>query len=333
MLESSRDILANDEKISVVIPTYNRANLILDAIESVVAQSQKPYEIIIVDDGSSDQTQQIIEDWKKKNANKTPTLHYIKQENQGGNVARNRGIREAKGNLIAFLDSDDTWHNTKLEKQIPLFKKDNAIGAVYCGLIEINIETGSLILDNDRKYAKGSILNALLIRDVTGPTSTFIIRKSVFEQVGFFDEKLQARQDWDMWIRIATAFKIEAVEENLVNMRHHSGERTASNPLKEIIAYQEIRKKYSKLLKNKPTTLQQKAKAAYYKRMGRVHFHQKISNTKALKFYLLGIINYPFDFDGWAALLGFFIPSSLRTKINKSWNHFFSKTFLQIRSH
>ena len=168
---------------------------------------------------------------------------------------------------------------------------------------------------------------------MTAPTSTFLIRKKIFDELGGFDETLQARQDWDMWIRLAEKHEIRAVHENLMDLRHHKGIRTASNPHKEINAYMKIRQKYQYLLVEQPKKIQKEAKANFYKRLGRVHFHHKISKRIAFNYYLKGILLFPKDFDNWAALIGFFLPKTIRKKINKLWNIVFSKTKLVIRSH
>ena len=319
--------------ISIVIPTFNRAHLILDALETCVLQSYRPLEILVVDDGSTDRTIEFVQDWYERSSLKDVTLKIEKQENKGGNVARNNGIKNALGEFIAFLDSDDLWDTSKLEKQFELINHRDTIGGVYCGLRQVELESGKIISNEKRTYSEGFILDKLLVKDVTAPTSAYIIRKKVFDEVGFFDESLQARQDWDMWIRISEKYEIMAVHENLMDLRHHEGPRTASNPQKEINAYKAIRKKYNHLLIKQTKSTQKEAKANFYKRMGRVHFHHDISKSIAFKYYVKSIIIFPKDFDNWAALLGMFIPKYIRQKINTLWNKIFSKTRFAIRSH
>ena len=116
-------------------------------------------------------------------------------------------------------------------------------------------------------------------------------------------------------------------------LRHHKVIRTASNPHKEITAYIKIRQKYLYLLDKQPSSIQKEAKANFYKRLGRVHFHHNISKRIAFSYYIKGILLFPKDFDNWAALIGFFLPKIIRTKINGLWNNFFSKTKFAIRSH
>ena len=319
--------------ISIVIQTFNREHLILDAIETCVLQTYRPLEIVVVDDGSTDRTVEFVQNWSNGSSHKDVTLKIIKQENKGGNVARNNGIKNATGEFIAFLDSDDIWNTTKLEKQYEFIIQANTIGGVYCGLRQVEVESGKVISDNKRNYTEGFILSHLLIKDVTAPTSAFLIRKKVFEAVGGFDKTLKARQDWDMWIRISEKYEIRAIHENLMDLRQHKGLRTASNPQKEIEAYKKIREKYQHLLIKQPINIQKEAKANFYKRLGRVHFHHNISKRIAFSYYTKAILLFPKDFDNWAALIGFFLPKTIRTKISGHWKKVFSKTKFAIRSH
>lgn len=321
--------------VTAVVPTYNRAHLITDSLNSIAAQDYRPIEIIIVDDGSTDNTAEVVKQWQKLNKQAdTLTVSYIQQENQGGNVARNTGIVAASGAYIAFLDSDDLWHPSKLSKQLALFGHDPMVGGVYCGVQHVEVGHGKITEPTVRDYPQGWLLEKMLIHDVTAPTSTYVVRKEVFVNVGVFDVELQARQDWDMWIRLATEYKIGCVPEPLVDFREHPGPRTASNPQKEIVAYRQIMVKYAHLRKRYSFSCRQAAKAAFYRRMGRVHFHHcQLSTMRAFIFYLQSIAAWPFIFDSYAALAGMFFPSNTRGKIHRWWNRFFGKTKFAIRSH
>ena len=324
----------NNPLVTVVVPTYNRASLIADALASVYEQTYRPLQLIVVDDGSTDDTNSVVSSWITGHAQvENFSVKYISQDNQGGNVARNRGITEAAGEYVAFLDSDDLWHDNKLQLQMELFCDAPEVGGVYCGMRHIKLASGEVLALAKRSYPSGKLLNRLLVRDVTAPTSTYVIRKDVFEKVGSFDEELQARQDWDMWIRVASACEIGVVPEVLVDYREHAGVRTATNPQKEIAAYKRIMKKYSDLRDNCPFAVRQAAKSAFYRRMGRVHFHHKISNIKAMGYYWRAIIAWPFVFDNYAALFGMMLPTSIRQEVHKIWNHIFGATRFAIRSH
>ena len=319
--------------VSVVVPTFDRAHLIVEALESVYSQSYRPIELVVVDDGSKDHTCDVVERWMAGHRDDFFFARLLKQENRGGNPARNYGIREARGEFVAFLDSDDRWHAGKLQKQMEFVRADELVGAVYCGLQSWFAEENRVVVPSPRDYPSGRILNQMLIHDVTAPTSCYLVRRSVFDQVGLFDEELQARQDWDMWLRIAAAFKIVAVPEVLVDYREHSGVRTASNPQKEIQAYRMIMQKYATVRRGCSFKVRQAARASFYRRMGRVHFHQKISRPKAFVYQLLAILNWPLAFDSYAALFGMLLPRNGRQMIHRAWNRGFGGTSLAIRSH
>ena len=319
------------KRVSVVVPTFNRAHLVVDALESAIQQSQLPLEIIIIDDGSTDETENVVKEWMG-NQSSDVVVHYIKQTNQGGSAARNHGIRLAKGEFIAFLDSDDVWHREKLERQVNVMETSARIGGVYCGLRHVEMATESTY-DPVRSYPRGNLLEQLLIRDVTAPTSTYLVRREVFDKVGTFDETLDARQDWDLWIRLSEQFLIEAVPEALVDYREHEGHRTISDPKREMEAYRVILEKYTDLHEKHSFRTRRKIQASYLRRMGRVSFHQGLSNMDAFGYFVRSIIQWPFDFDTYAAMCGMILPSTMRGKIHNGWNRVFGKTMFAIRSH
>lgn len=321
------------ELISVVVPTYNRADLIVDALDSVYVQNYRPIELIVVDDGSTDDTVSVIKKWATTHTDPNFKTRTVRQANAGGNPARNNGIEHATGKYIAFLDSDDAWLPEKLGKQLLKFDAPE-VGAVYCGVQHMDFETGRVLEPSARQYAEGDLLEQLLVRDVTVQTSAYIVRKEIFDTVGSFDTALLARQDWEMWIRIAAACQIASVPEILVNFREHEGERTASNPQKEIDAYRMIRKKHAHLLNQSSIACRLRARAAYYKRMGRVNHKQPSLNSWQGACYAIGaLLNWPFDFDNYAALAGMLLPAQLRQSLHRLWNTIFGATRLAIRSH
>src|SRR5688572_22302626 len=126
------------QTVSVVIPTYNYGRFIAVAIESILRQTRPPLEIIVVDDGSTDETASVVESFGD-------AVKYVRQENAGVCAARNRGAAESRGDVIAFLDSDDSWEPTALERQVPFFDQDENIGLVHCGMREFDSDTGRTI--------------------------------------------------------------------------------------------------------------------------------------------------------------------------------------------
>ncbi len=324
----------SNEWVSAVIPTHNRAKILLDSLDSVWKQTYRPIELIVVDDGSEDETEAFVQKWAEKcQTEKAFTLRYVYQENHGANAARNRGISEATGRYVAFLDSDDLWLPDKMTKQIAVFRKQPEIGDVYCGLYHLDLDSGRRLEDAQNSYKAGWLIRSMLVHDITTPTSCHIVRKDCFEKVGMFDESLPARQDWDMWIRVSSAYKFGCVPEVLVEQREHAGSRVRSNPMNEINAAKKIFKKYAYLRKQQPLWVSLAARSSMYRRRGRVYFHRGLSKKKAVVLQLLAICVWPLNFDSYAALLGILIPDELRPKLHLAWNKIFGKTRLAIRSH
>ena len=206
------------QKISVVIPTYNYGRFIAEAIESALVQTRKPDDVIVVDDGSTDETEAAV---RRLEADR---VRYIRQPNAGVCVARNRGVAESSGDLIAFLDADDTWEPTKLEKQLAMFEADPEIGLVHCGMREFDGESGEtrvLRLDGQDGWVAHEIL--LWERPaIIGPGGTIMVNREAFASVGGFDERMKVGEDWDFCYRVARRYKVGFVREPLVNYRSHA---------------------------------------------------------------------------------------------------------------
>jgi glycosyltransferase involved in cell wall biosynthesis len=191
--------------ISVIIPTYNREEKVKNAIESVLAQTVKPYEIIVVDDGSTDNTKNVIQ--------KIKNITYIYQQNRGVSAARNKGIAHATGEYIALLDSDDLWKPEKLEKHIKYIKNNPKYNVSQTE--EIWIRNGKFV-NPMKKHLKpiGNIFIPSLELCLVSP-STVIIHKSIFEKYGTFDENLPACEDYDLWLRVSAFEPIGLLKEKL----------------------------------------------------------------------------------------------------------------------
>ncbi len=191
------------DSISVIIPTFNRAQLLRRALLSVLNQTRQPNEIIIIDDGSVDETAELI-------AREFPAIRYIFQQNQGVSSARNRGIAAASSEWIALLDSDDEWLSEKLHKQMKLLQLERENGTHYriCHTDEIWIRDGKRV-NPKVKHQKfgGYIFQKCLPLCVISPSSA-IIHKSIFEEIGRFDESLPACEDYDLWLRICARYPV-----------------------------------------------------------------------------------------------------------------------------
>jgi len=193
--------------ISVIIPTFNRKDLVTRAIESVVNQTLQPYELIVIDDGSTDGTSEIIK-------SEFPQIKYIWQENTGISNARNLGIQNSKGNWIAFLDSDDEWLPKKLEYQFNAIQTNSEFQIFHTN--EIWIRNGKRVNPKNKhqKYG-GHIFEKCLPLCVISPSSV-LIKKDIFKKYGLFDTALPACEDYDMWLRICAFLPVYYLEEPLL---------------------------------------------------------------------------------------------------------------------
>ena len=194
-------------KVSVIIPTFNRFSLISRAIDSVLNQTIKPFEIIVVDDGSSDNTSTFIK-------NNYKSVKLIKQKNLGVSKARNVGIKNSSGDWIALLDSDDEWKKNKLEVQIKSLSEHDYYSV--CHTNEIWIRNGIRVNQKKRhqKYG-GDIFDKCLDICRISPSS-IIFKKNIINDVGWFDEGLSICEDYDLWLRITANFKILFIDKPLV---------------------------------------------------------------------------------------------------------------------
>lgn len=318
--------------VSVVIPTFNRAHLICDALASVAVQTWPALEIIVVDDGSDDGTVATVQKWGKTNS-RPLAVRILEEPHLGGNAARNTGIQVARGQYVAFLDSDDEWLPQKIQLQMAAIATCPDARAVYCGVLERGIGDAGPPRVDRRDYPAGDLSRSLLVADSTAPTSCYLVKTDLLRSVNGFDETLEARQDWDMWIRIAQKTRIAAVPEALTVLRSHGGPRTISDPSREIRAHAHILKKYAHLRKAGGRFLDRRAQAAFLRRTGRVHHHHMGSRMGATRYLLCALATWPFDADTYFALAGMALPSGFRARVHVIWNTFFGRTALRIRSH
>ncbi len=198
--------------VSVIIPTFNRVTLLERALNSVLEQTLPANEVIIVDDGSTDNTVSTLQSLYSKN--EFPKVTFIEQENLGVSAARNTGINAAKYEWIALLDSDDVWHHNKLEKQIQALK--NAPEYLICHSDEVWIRNGRRVnKKNKHQKFSGHIFQHCLPMCVISP-SAVLIHRSIFDKVGLFDETLPACEDYDLWLRICSRYPVLYIDEALI---------------------------------------------------------------------------------------------------------------------
>lgn len=202
---SSYEVLENYVcELSVIVPTYNHAQFLGEAVQSVLDQTYQDYEIIIVDDGSTDNTREVLERFCD------PRIRYVYQENRGLGAARNTGIRGARGALVALLDADDVWKPDFLHRAANVLHTNLGIGAAYAGFRYMNAEGRPLSQTVCRVVPSDQFRQALLRGNWLCP-SAVVVRKSVFGEIGLFDETHSACEDLDMWLRISLRFGFEGI--------------------------------------------------------------------------------------------------------------------------
>ncbi len=204
--------------VSIVMPAYNAAFTIAESISSVLGQTYENWELIIIDDGSTDGTSSAI----------TPFLSdkricLIEQENAGVAAARNRGIKQSAGEFISFLDADDLWIKDKLARQVEMFRssKDPALGLVYSRYASFSTSLGAAQLrDDDAYYGYLAPEKRIMVYDFIA-TSTVMTTSTVINDVGLFDEMLLGTEDWDLWIRILSGHSVALLDDVLMMYREN----------------------------------------------------------------------------------------------------------------
>lgn len=206
--------------VSVIIPTYNRASTICAAIDSALAQTYSAVEVIVIDDGSTDHTHQLLQSYQQDRK-----IVYLRQDNGGAAAARNRGIGLARGEFIAFLDADDRWSPEKLTKQLPLFE-NQFVALVYSDMQFVGKRAGlyAQILRNG--YQRGGVLPALIQENFV-PTSSVVVRSAALRTAGFFLDdrrRVPIGEDYYLWLHVAVVGQFDYVSEPLVEYCIHEGQ-------------------------------------------------------------------------------------------------------------
>jgi len=205
-------------RVSVIIPCYNHAHYLPDALNSVLAQTYTDWEAIIVDDGSTDNTRAVAAQFID------PRIHYLHQENQGLSAARNAGIRAAQGEFIALLDADDMWEPTFLEKMVTVLQAEPTASAAYCGFRYMNANAKLLNQSVMKVVPPEAFRDELLHHGSWLNPCSVIVHASAYREVGPFDETLRACEDLDIWLRLSEQHRFIGVPEVLVRYR-----RTGNN--------------------------------------------------------------------------------------------------------
>jgi glycosyltransferase involved in cell wall biosynthesis len=226
--------------VSIVIPAYNCAEFINEALQSIYRQTYSHWEIIVVDDGSTDATSSILALHRKR-------IRYFAQENKGTAAARNAGLRQVRGDLIAFLDNDDVWLPEKLEHQVRVMQAWPDCGLVFTDgktFTEAGVRRESVLsqrlhswLDahatGDPLVAKGCMFRKLLFANEISSASSVMLRRTIVERAGGFDEAIPIADDYDLWLRVARQHAVAVIRRCLYMWRWHDASQSGSIPVRE----------------------------------------------------------------------------------------------------
>ena len=213
-------------RVSVIIPAYNRARLLPEAVNSVLAQTYQDFELIVIDDGSTDDTPEVARAFP-------PSVKYFRQANAGLSAVRNRGVELTKGDYIVFLDSDDALLDHALEKGVAFLDQHPEVAFCHGQVYTIDENSRPLRLRRPRgpkrtcvRDGREEIAHLLLFRNIIGPSATFV-RRSCLEKAGPFNTALSSFEDWDMWVRLAKRYAVGHLAEPVALYRVHSQSITA----------------------------------------------------------------------------------------------------------
>jgi glycosyltransferase involved in cell wall biosynthesis len=197
-------------QVSVIIPTYNRSWCLAEAVDSVLSQNFSGFELIVVDDGSTDETPQLLKGYGD-------ALRVLRQDNHGVSAARNAGIAASRAGLIAFLDSDDLWLPDKLGRQLEFFHSH--ADALICQTEELWVRNGCRVNPGKRHRKRGGMIFEPSLELCLVSPSAVMVRRELFDRVGLFDESLPACEDYDLWLRVSCRHPVHLIETPLIVKR------------------------------------------------------------------------------------------------------------------
>lgn len=283
-----------NKNISVVIPVYNGEAYISNAIQSALDQSLKPFEVVVVNDGSKDGTAEKLVAFGSR-------ITVISIPNGGVSNARNMGIKACTGEYIAFLDADDVWYEDKLKQQLEVFKHNSEVGFCCCNYAFILNDTSSTInnfsrFENDDDIIFDALLplplDALIKRNFVGTCSNVMIRKKVLNQVGLFNVNYKQAEDYDLWLRCALVTKFYLLSEVLLEKKSHDANLT-NNFLETLLFHEKVlinlqsnNQAKSKIARIKDQYLSALALVRY--EIGNLHYEAN-HYIKAFRYFFLGL--------------------------------------------
>jgi glycosyltransferase involved in cell wall biosynthesis len=272
-----------DTKVSVVITCYKYAHFLPLALDSVLGQTHRNIEAIVVNDGSPDNTDEVMQKYLGD-----PRVVYIKQQNAGQAVAKNNGIARASGDIIGFLDADDIWELDKVAKQLPLFA-DPEVGVVYCTVKYMDESGAPLQMEvRDLMAPRRGWITAEIFKDNLIPFCATLVRKECFAKVGVMDTAFRMGIDWDLWLRMSVHYKFDYVDEPLLHYRvGHAGQMSKNF----LVRYEDTMRIMRQFIQTNPDRLSKSLVrwSFAYSYCNRGYYFRTHDAWQSLSFYLKAI--------------------------------------------
>ena len=305
------------DMVSVVIPTHNRKDLVVRALESALTQTYEPLEVIVVSDGSDDGTDQVMEAYAQQNER----VRYISYfPGCGGNHARNEGVKAARGEWVAFLDDDDEWHVDKIQLQLDKAVADPEVGLICTAINSVDDATGDVSVFVPSAPRDAS--RVILLHNCVGSTTTAMVRHDLLDQVEMFDEQLKARQDYDLWIRLCQITKVAVVETPCVEYHNLvSNGQISWNYEKYSTAMTYMEEKYRDITKEK-LTADEITRVRVGEQLSLARKAMKNGYTAQARKFTCKALSYKVGFRPLMYLVASFLPLSFVKKVRDKVGRF-----------
>ncbi|MDD3150026.1 MAG: glycosyltransferase [Candidatus Gastranaerophilales bacterium] len=275
-----------DKLVSIIVTTYNRAEYLEECISSIINQTYKNIEILIIDDGSTDNTSDVVKKYFDSR------IKYIYQENSGQNSAKNKGLLASNGQYITILDSDDMILPDKIEKQVEILESNEDVGLVYCGSFIIN-EKNEIIGQQKIKKHNGNVLNQLLRTNFLYNGSNALFRRDCIEKAGIFEDSINRMTDWFLYLKFAMYFDFYCLDEYLVKYRVHCNNMSCGFEKYEIAGFDILNKIFvHKKFPKKLLKFKNKYYALRYKYVADRFFENKL--LKKARYYYIQTLKSDF---------------------------------------
>ncbi|MDH3628276.1 MAG: glycosyltransferase [Acidobacteriota bacterium] len=284
--------------VSIVVTCYNYGRFLRGCLESVLAQTYRDYEVLVIDDGSTDDSVEIAREFV---AGERIRLH--ERENGGQAKAKNDGIRLARGAYIAFLDADDYWESDKLQRQVELLEGGDA-GVVFSRSRQVNEAGKPVGSSSNNKYLlprRGDVTGSLIFDNFV-PFSSSVVRRECFEQLGVFDENLAMAIDWDLWLRFSIRYKFDFVDAPLFSYRvGHAGQMSKNRERRQACCDRIMERFLSQHPGVVPPSVLRRAHAYTWANRGR--YYERVDRTQAWRCHARSLRSRPFQFSAIKGLL------------------------------